>query len=124
MEAINIASNRVSNAELKSLNDKFSTDHRKMHDELMTLAQRKGVSLTDEDYSRPNRQIRKLSDEDKDFDKEYLALMEEEHEDAVRLFEKAATDCKDTEIREFAGKHLPTLREHLTKIRDSKRNLR
>jgi predicted outer membrane protein len=48
-----------------------------------------------------------------DFDKAYLKAMVDEHEDAIKQFEKAAKDKDDPAIQNFAAKYLPTLREHL-----------
>ena len=35
------------------------------------------------------------------------------HRSDIALFEQAARDAKDADVRAFAGKALPTLREHL-----------
>ena len=51
-----------------------------------------------------------------DFDKEYVDLMVDDHESAVKLFEKTAKDAKDPEVRSFASSHLPTLQAHLQHV--------
>jgi putative membrane protein len=48
-----------------------------------------------------------------DFDKEYISLMVDEHKSDVKLFEKAAKDAKDPEIRAFASQHVAALQSHL-----------
>lgn len=47
------------------------------------------------------------------FDREYMQMMVDDHTNAVKMFEKAS-DHTDTEVRSFAAKNLPVLREHLT----------
>jgi putative membrane protein len=42
------------------------------------------------------------------------------HEDALRLFQKAARDAKDPDVKAFAAKALPTLAHHLQMAHDLK----
>ena len=48
-----------------------------------------------------------------DFDKSYVDMMVDQHEDDVKLFEKAAKDAEDSEVRSFASRHLSSLQAHL-----------
>lgn len=52
------------------------------------------------------------------FDREYVNMMVKDHEKDVKEFEKVSTKAKDPDVRAFAAKTLPTLREHLQQIRD------
>jgi putative membrane protein len=52
------------------------------------------------------------------FDREYVNMMVKDHEKDVKEFEKASTKAKDPDVRAFAAKTLPTLREHLQQVRD------
>jgi putative membrane protein len=52
------------------------------------------------------------------FDREYVNMMVKDHEKDVKEFEKASTNAKDSDVRAFATKTLPTLREHLQQVRD------
>jgi putative membrane protein len=52
------------------------------------------------------------------FDREYISMMVKDHEKAVKDFEKASTKAQDPDVRAFAAKTLPTLREHLQQVRD------
>jgi putative membrane protein len=40
-------------------------------------------------------------------------MMVEHHEDAIELYEKAATDSEDATIRAYATEKLPGLKTHL-----------
>ena len=54
-------------------------------------------------------------DAGKNFDRDYMQQMVEDHKAAVELFETAADDEKlDLDLRSYAKRTLPALREHLT----------
>ena len=57
-----------------------------------------------------------------DFDKEYLTLLKTDHEKDIDLFEKEANDPgtkEDSDVKAFARKILPTLKEHLQMVGDA-----
>ena len=61
-----------------------------------------------------DRKYRNLSRADgAEFDKRYVEMMVDQHEADVKLFEKAAQDAEDSEVRAFASRHLPSLQQHL-----------
>jgi putative membrane protein len=53
-----------------------------------------------------------------EFDREYMKQMVKDHEDAVSDFQKQSTRGKDSDIRAFAARTLPTLQEHLRMARE------
>lgn len=72
-----------------------------------------GETLKDQEH------MNKLSSLSGDaFDREYINMMVKDHEKDVKEFEKASTKAKDPDVRAFAAKTLPTLREHLQQVRD------
>jgi putative membrane protein len=52
------------------------------------------------------------------FDHAFMRQMVKDHEQAVSLFEAEAKHGQDKELRDFAKKTLPTLKEHLKMARD------
>jgi putative membrane protein len=52
-----------------------------------------------------------------DFDHAFMKHMVSDHQEAIALFEREAKDGKDPELKDFASKTLPTLREHLKMAR-------
>jgi predicted outer membrane protein len=62
---------------------------------------------SDRDY----RRLARASGEE--FDREYVDLLVEQHERDVRMFEKAAQNAQDNDVRTFASNHLPALQTHL-----------
>ena len=107
-----LAAQKASNAEVKSYAQKLVDDHSKVNDELKSIASQKNVKLDDDDdHDRAYKRLNKKSGQE--FDQEFVEHMIDEHEKDIKMFEKAAKDAKDADIRSFASKHVDHLREHL-----------
>src|SRR5262252_7607913 len=88
-------------------------------DQLKRLAQKKGVAISDMPDSKSKREVDRLSKlSGAEFDKAYAKLMVSDHEKDVSEFEKESKNAKDTDVREFASKNLPTLQDHLRMARE------
>jgi putative membrane protein len=53
-----------------------------------------------------------------DFDREYMDMMVKDHVKDVKEFEEASMKAKNADVKAWAAKTLPTLREHLQMARD------
>lgn len=53
-----------------------------------------------------------------DFDREYMKHQVNDHDKAVALFERQSKSGKDSELKAFAGRTLPTLKEHQQMAKD------
>lgn len=72
------------------------------------------LSVTVPQEIQTDRHYRSLSQKDgADFDQSYMKMMVDQHEADVKLFEKAAREADDSEVRSFASRHLPSLQQHL-----------
>jgi putative membrane protein len=112
LQLAQLAAERASNPEVRSFAQKLVQDHSKVNSELTALAGQKNVRL-DLDDSK-DRSYKRLSQKSgAEFDQEFVEHMIDEHEKDVKMFEKAASDAKDQELRSFASKHVGHLREHL-----------
>ena len=112
-----LAQTNASSAAVKSFGKMMITDHTKANSELTALAKAKNVTIP----SVPGEDAQKHIDELKtkkgaDFDKAYVDLMVDDHKEDIDEFQKAADDGKEPEVKAFASKTLPTLKEHLQKI--------
>lgn len=108
-----LAASQASSADVKSFAQKLVSDHTAVNQELMSLASSKGVTLDKDDgQDRAYKRLAKKSGAD--FDREFVEHMIDDHEKDIKMFEKASTDAKDMEVRNFAAKHLADLRSHLT----------
>jgi putative membrane protein len=98
----------LSNQAVQQFAQMMVTDHTAANAELKTLAAQKGVALTE----TAERFTEKWSNNKRNTDKDYVEEMEDDHKEAIDLFEKAAKS-EDPDIAAFARKTLPKLQQHL-----------
>ena len=117
LEAISLgklAQQKGTNAHVKELGKMMEEGHTKTLNELTALAQSKSVSIptsiTEDSQDAYNKLEGKTGN---DFGKDYSAMMVDQHEDAIDLFEKASADSEDPEIKAWSSQKLPGLRTHL-----------
>lgn len=107
-----LAATQASNTEVRNYAQKLVEDHSMVNSELTTLASRKNVEIDQDDDK--DRAYKRLADKTgSEFDREFVEHMIDEHEKDIKMFEKAAEDAKDPDVRAFASKHVGHLREHL-----------
>jgi predicted outer membrane protein len=71
------------------------------------------------------RQYRRLAGENSaDFDREFIEMMVDEHESNVKAFEKTADKADDPEVKAFAAKYVPALRQHLDQAKSLQNTLK
>ena len=139
-----LATERAQNAEVKQFAQKMVDDHGKSGTELKQIATSKGCTMPESDEhltgigndadrtqvrekteAHPNKDMAEFKREwqklesatGADFDRQYVSMSLKCHEKSVKEFEKASKDAQDPEVKSFAAKTLPTLREHLTQVR-------
>jgi putative membrane protein len=117
-----LAKDRAANADVKKFGERMVTDHSKANDELKEIAKGMGIQLSDKMMEEHQKHVDHMKDlRGADFDQAYMKHMVEDHEKAVKMFEKASKECKDARLRQWAEKTLPTIKDHLAmarKIRD------
>jgi putative membrane protein len=97
-------------------------DHKKANEELDTLIkgkelQGKGLQIPSSQSDMHKTTMEKFHQQEagKNFDRDYMEQMVEDHKTDVELFETAADNEKlDPTLRGYAKRMLPTLRDHLT----------
>lgn len=100
-------------AKVKAFASKMIADHTKANAELAKIALSKGY--TQIPASAKDDPILAQS-KGADFDKHYIGMMVKDHKKTVALFEKASQDLTNPELKAFASKTLPTLKQHLTSV--------
>jgi putative membrane protein len=108
-----LAQQMATSPNVKRFAMRMVADHTKASQELMALAKQKGLRLPtglDQKHQDKLDQLRK--DQGSEFDRAYTEIQVKAHEKAVALFEKAAEDCQDSDLKAWATKTLPTLKEH------------
>lgn len=114
IESSKLALERATDPALKSYAQKMVKDHEKAGEDLKALARKKDTIVPASLLRRHQAMLDDLRNEQpgKAFDDEYRDKMVLSHKEAVSLFDEAARDSRDPEIKAFAAKMLPTLQAH------------
>ena len=100
--------------DVKDFANRMIADHGKAGDELKPIAEEMNVTLPEKvsaEYQQTIDKLSKLNGEE--FDKAYSSAMVNDHKKVVTMFEKAEKDVQNADLKKFAEKTLPTLKEHL-----------
>ena len=109
-----LAQDMASNDQVKNFGKRMVDDHSKANDELQTLAKNKNITLpTDLDPKDKALKDRLSKLSGPAFDRAYMDAMVRDHRKDVNEFRMESTRGQDPDIKAFASKTLPTLREHL-----------
>ena len=109
-----VAAQQGTSEAVKQFGQRMVDDHSKANQELMTLATSKGITLPTTLDDKHREHVTKMSAmSGADFDREYSKMMLSDHRKDVSEFEKESTRGTDADLKAFATKTLPTLKEHL-----------
>ena len=99
---------------VKDLGTMMDQAHQKCLNGLITLAAAKSITIPTTATDNALDAYKKLNNKSgADFDLAYCDMMVNGHKDAIVLFEKAAAEANDADIRQWATETLPELRMHL-----------
>jgi len=117
-----LAAQKGTHEAVKQFGQKMVDDHSKVNDELKSIAGGKHITVADETPKSPaHATLAKLEKlEGAAFDRAYVEDQIRDHEKTIALFEREAKTGKDSELKAFAEKTLPALKEHLTMAQDLK----
>jgi len=105
---------------VKAFGQRMVDEHGKANEDLKHIAGIKGIPLPGAISSKEKKDAARLQKLKGDaFDRAYLADMVRDHEKDVAEFEREARSGQDPELKAFAEKALPTLKEHLQMARDA-----
>ena len=109
-----LAAEKGSTEDVKKFGQRMVDDHSKANDELKQIASAKGVDLPTELSAKDKMLKTRLSKlNGQNFDKAYMENMVRDHKKDVSDFARESSAGGDTQVKEFAAKTLPTLKEHL-----------
>jgi putative membrane protein len=109
-----MAAQKAASSDVKQFGQRMVDDHSRANSELMGLASRKAVTLPtalDKQHQDDVDRLSKLSGAA--FDREYMGMMVKDHEEDVAEFERAAASGADSDVKQWASRTAPTLRQHL-----------
>ena len=107
---------KATNGQVKDFAKRMVTDHTQANGELAALTKGKGVQIPSSQSADHKAMMDKFRQQHagKDFDRDYIEQMVDDHKEDIELFETAADDASlDSDLRGYAKKTLPTLRDHL-----------
>ncbi len=109
------ATRQASNPQVRSYAEMIVSDHERMNREITTLSARRGMIFhSDQRYQNDVTDLSRKTG--RNYDKAYLDEMIDSHEDAIDFLERASKST-DTDVAAFAVQYLPTLRDHLARVR-------
>jgi putative membrane protein len=103
--------------EVKNFGQMMIKDHSKANRQLLLLMKVKNINATETPDSTNQALIDNLSAKSgTDFDKAYIACMINDHQKTLKFFTDESKQLQDPELKNFAIKTLPVLKNHLEEI--------
>ena len=104
-----MATKQGQSAEVKKLGSEMAAAHTKANNQLMALANSRGVKLD------TRHKMDQMSGAN--FDQQWLAQMEKDHMQMISEFQAEAKNGSDAELKSWAGNMVPTLQAHLKQVK-------
>ncbi len=112
-----MAQEKAENADVKAFAAKLEKDHAAANADLKEIASSKKIVLAEsKGHGAVHSKLEKLSGAA--FDKAFVMAMVDDHVKDVKAFEKVANGSGDSDIKAFAAKTLPTLKDHLQQVQE------
>jgi putative membrane protein len=111
-----LGANKATNGQVKTFAKRIVTDHTQANQELVAVTKGKGLQVPSSQSATHKAMMDKFRQQraGKEFDRDYIEQMVQDHKVDIKLFETAADDVTlDANLRGYAKKTLPTLRDHL-----------
>jgi putative membrane protein len=105
-------------AEVKKLGNMIVADHTKANRELMEIATGRGVKP-----DLRHRMDKMSKKEMANFDQAWLAMMVNDHQKDIALYQTQAQQGNDPELKAFAKKTLPVLQKHLKAVQSAQKKM-
>jgi len=115
VSASQVALQQSASADVKTFAQMMVDDHGKAGAELKTLAEQKGVKVSDTPTMTKKAEIKMLSErKGASFDQHYAdSIGVKAHQDTIKLFQKEVDKGSDADVKAWATKTLPALQHHL-----------
>ena len=103
-------------AEVKEFGAHLVAEHTKLNAELKTLADSKKLELPADRTTVAKGKAKLIESKmGADFNKAIVKAAVNDHQESLKDFEKASAEAKDADVKAFAAKTVPALKEHLAK---------
>ena len=119
-----LADRKAIDPDVKKFGIQMVQDHTNANAVLMRLSKnRKWVTPDDMDVAHQQAYSKLATVMSDEFDQGYMAQMVEDHEMAVALYQNAANQVTDAELKSYINNTLPALRKHLGMARDLQKKI-
>ena len=113
-----VATQRAVRPSVRSFAERMVADHGRANAELAALAGREGLDVpTAFEPSQQAMRDRLSGLSGPDFDRAYMSEIVRDHTEDIALFERAAEISSDPDLKAWAARSLPMLRDHLALAR-------
>jgi putative membrane protein len=123
IEVSQIAQQKATHPQVKQFAQDLIAEHQEAGQSLRQVATQQNLQITPDmdEVESAREELNELTGEE--FDRAYIDMMVDAHEDAVSAVEDKVTDEANPQVQQWATKTLPTLREHLDKARQLQETL-
>ena len=111
-----MAEKQGKSADVKTIAARMVADHTKLGNELTALSSRKGVTFNTSGIKAQNLGSG-------NFDALYLKWLELVHKADIAEFQRAAKSGDDSDLRAWASKSLPIVKEHLAMVESAEKKM-
>ena len=113
-----LAKKMSSNDSVKAFAQEMIDDHKKAADKLKRIAKKLNVTVPKQLDAAKQAQYDSLKTASvSSFDQMYIEAQDKDHNEAVTLFQKEAQTGDNAMLKDFAAKTLPTLQDHMQKVK-------
>ena len=119
-----LAQEKATSQRVKGFGEMMVKDHSAANNDLKSIAQQKNVTLPDNIGKHKDHYDDLSKKKGADFDKAYMKMMVDDHQDDIEAFEKTAENGTDPDVKTFASQKLPTLRKHLDSAKAINKSLK
>lgn len=123
VDAAKFAQGKVQNAELKTLAAKLIKDHTAANNELNSIMKTKKIPMGSPEKKDDKANEAWRSNTGAALDRAFVDHLIQEHEKSVANYETESTSGSDAELKAFATKTLPTIKDHLKALQDVQKKL-
>jgi putative membrane protein len=120
-----LAASKAQTTPVKQFAERMVTDHTKANKALQMAAGLAGIAIPQKMNADHQKEFDRFKNyTGSNFDRDYVTHMVKDHEEDVAAFTRAAKDAKNPQIREFAAKTLPTIKDHLRAVKQLSEQLK
>jgi putative membrane protein len=119
-----LAQEKGTSDSVKKFGQRMVEDHTKAGDELKRAASQENITVPDDISAKDKATYDELSKlSGAAFDRAYARDMVKDHEEDIADFNKEANGGRNTSIKDFATRTLPTLQDHLKEAKEMRQNV-